>query len=134
MTAAGSRAVKCNYHLSTPVRSGAASASRDRNFQSSIRNINPLPRSVGRTVIFKTSMIICTLYSVIDISLMEINFAFNFRIVSFLRSSLPCSSPPPVTNPLKCRFMIEELKNTLANSSYFLIRLIQIFSNNSRRE
>lgn len=64
---------------------------------------------------------------------MEINFAFNFRIVPFLRPSLVSSFPlPPFLQPFtKHRFMIEELKNTLGNSSYFLIRLIQIFLNNS---
>lgn len=79
-------------------------------------------------------MIICTLYSVIDISLMEINFAFNFRIVPFLRPSPPSPFLHSLRPLTKHRFMIEELKNTLGNSSYFLIRLIQIFLNNSRRE
>ena len=58
-------------------------------------------------------MIICTLYSVIDISLMEINFAFNFRIVPFLRRFPVSLSPSLFPTPRYRRFMIEELKNTL---------------------
>lgn len=63
---------------------------------------------------------------------MEINFAFNFRIVPFLRPFPVSHLPLPGFQPLDTAASWSRNLRTLAgNSSYFLTRLIQIFLNNS---